>query len=416
MKKLIIACLCSAALFSSCKKDKEPVVTTPVATPVTITSINPAAGPKNTVVTITGSGFGTNSSAITVYFNGVEGTVQTVDSTSITAVVPQGASTGAIAVKKNNVQTTGPVFTFYGQGLVSTISLTNGLSLLQPSGITRDAGGNLFVCDRDHHRIIKITPAGISTVFAGTGVAGFVNGAANVAQFNQPYAITMDGAGNFYIGDRINHAIRKMTAAGVVSTLAGNGTAGDINGTGSAARFNEPVGVAADAAGNVFVADYINDRIKKVTPAGVVTTVTNVNQVFGLTLDPAGNIYYTEYSHNKVTKYSTTGATTIIAGDSDGSSGSNDGVGTAARFYLPAGIARDNAGNLYVCDAYNNRIRKISSTGVVTTIAGNSNGYLDGMGITASFSVPLALCGDFSNGALYVADFNNNQLRKVVID
>ena len=146
-------------------------------------------------------------------------------------------------MEKNSVQITGPIFTYQGNGTVATFAgssqgYADGTGTAARfnilSGIVKDATGNLFACDRDNNRIRKITPAGVVTTFAG-GTMGFADGTGTAAQFNQPYAITIDASGNFYVGDRINHAIRKITAAGVVTTLAGNGTAGNQNGTGSAA-------------------------------------------------------------------------------------------------------------------------------------------------------------------------------------
>jgi sugar lactone lactonase YvrE len=422
LKQFTMAALCSILIFSSCKKDDSTPA--PVPEPVqTVTNISPSMGPKNTVVTITGTNFGTSTTAIKVYFNGVQGTVQSATATQITATVPSGASTGAVKVEKNSVQITGPVFTYHGNGMVTTIAgssqgFTDATGTAArfniTSGIVKDAAGNLFVCDRDNNRIRKITPAGVVTTFAG-GTMGFLDGTGTAAQFNQPYAITIDASGNFYVGDRINHAIRKITAAGVVTTLAGNGTPGNQNGTGSAARFNEPIGVAADAMGNIYVADYINGLIRKVTPAGVVTTFINSGQVFGLTFDPAGNLYYTTYSFQQVMKYSTTAVTSVIAGQIS-SSGTTDGTGAAARFNFPAGIITDSNGNLYVCDAFNNRIRKITVAGVVTTLAGGTGGASDGSGTAAGFNLPIALCEDFANNAIYIADFDNHRIRKIIVE
>ena len=287
-------------------------------------------------------------------------------------------------------------------------------ALNHPSGIVRDASGNLFVCDRDNHRIVKITTAGVTSVFAG-GTMGFVNGTGAAAQFNQPYAITMDAAGNFYVGDRINHAIRKITAAGVVTTLAGSGSAGSANGTGSAATFNEPIGVTVDAAGNVYVADYINGMLRKVTAAGVVTTLTSIPSIFGVAVDAAGNIYCAEYFSQQVSKYSSTGSYSVIAGLA-GTSGYLDGTGTAARFSVPAGITVDANGNLYVTETANNKIRKITAAGVVTTIAGGNGGFADGISGAALFDAPIAVTGDLANNAVYIADFNNNKIRKIIME
>lgn len=413
MKQTLLLCVSSALFLISCKKDETTPPPTPEPSP-TITTITPTEGPKNTVVTITGTNFGTNAAAVKVYFNGVQGTVQSITATALTATVPAAAGTGAVKVEKNSVQVTGPVFTYHGNGMTSTFNLTGAAATLNhPSGITKDGAGNLYVCDRDNHRILKITPAGVSSVFAG-GTMGFTNGTGASAQFNQPYAITIDASGNLYVGDRINHAVRKITAAGVVTTLAGNGSAGFTNGTGAAASFAEPLGVATDAAGNVYVADYLNNAIRKITPAGAVTTLTSVNQVFGIATDAAGNLYFTEYGYHKVSKYSSTGVYSVIAGD--GTGGNTDGTGTAARFNFPAGIVVDPAGNLYITETVNHRIRKITTAGTVTTVAGNTSGYADGAGVLALFESPIAACGDFANSNMFIADFNNHKIRKVIIE
>jgi streptogramin lyase len=413
MEKIILACMCSAILILSCKKnnDAPPQDTTP-----TVTAISPTSGPKNTAVTITGTNFGTNLATLKVFFNGMQAIVQTATNTTITAVVPAAAGTGAVKVEKSpTVQVTGPVFTYLPVGTVSTISLTGAVtSLLTPTGVVRDASGNLFVCDRDNHRIVKITPAGVTSVFAG-GSVGFANGTGGAAQFNQPYCITLDASGNFYVGDRINHAIRKITPAGAVTTLAGNGTPGNVNGTGNAAQFNEPLGITVDAAGNVYVADYINGALKKVTPAGVVTTLMLIPNIFGVAADASGNIYCAEYFSHQVTKYSSTGSYTVVAGLLS-TSGYVDATGTAARFSIPAGIAVDASGNLYIAETGNHKIRKITSTGVVTTIAGGNSGFADGVGNAGLFNTPIAVTGDFANNTLFVADAFNNKIRKIVIE
>jgi hypothetical protein len=420
MKKTLSVFLSTLLLVTACKKDDAVPDPTPDPTP-TITAISPANGPKNTVVTITGTDFGSSAAALKVYFNGVQGTVQSAASTTITATVPTGAGTGSVKVEKNSVQVTGPVFTYHGVGYVSTFAGGTGgfadgtgtaARFNLNSGITKDATGNLYVADRDNHRIRKITPAGVVTTFAG-GTMGFLNGTGTAAQFNQPYSITIDAAGNLYVGDRMNHAIRKITPAGVVTTLAGNGSPGAVNGTGAAASFNEPLGVAADASGNIFVADYINGLIRKVTAAGVVTTFQNPGHVFGLVVDAAGTVYFTEYNHYQVSKYTAAGVYSVIAGTPV--PGNADGTGSAAGFNFPSGITIDGSGNLYVTDAFNHRIRKITPAGVVTTLAGGNAGTADGTGTAAGFDTPLALCGDFAGNALYISDFGNSRVRKLIL-
>jgi len=415
LKPFVIAAACSIFSLVSCKKDNTTPVTPADPAPA-VTAISPQSGPKNTVVTITGTNFGTNLATLKVYFNGVQATVQNATNTAITAVVPTGAGSGEVKVEKSaGVQATGPVFTYLGNGAVSTITLTGAVTSLNlPSGIVKDAAGNLFVCDRDNHRIVKITPSGAASVFAGSGTMGFVNGTGTAAQFNQPYAIAMDASGNFYVGDRINHAIRKITPAGVVTTIAGNGTAGNADGTGSAARFNEPLGLTVDAAGNIYVADYINNVLRKITPAGVVTTLLSVSNIFGVAADASGNVYCTQYGQHIISKYSPGGGYTIIAGSLTG--GYTDGTGAAARFNFPAGITIDASGNLYVTETVNHRVRKITTAGVVTTVAGSTAGYTDAVGVAAQFDTPIAVCGDFANNFLYVADFGNSRIRKINIE
>jgi streptogramin lyase len=422
LKQFVMAALCSTIIFSSCKKDEATPAPIPDPAP-TVSTISPTAGPKNTIVTITGTNFGTSTAALKVYFNGMQGTIQTATATEITATVPAGASTGTVKVEKNSVQVTGPVFTYQGNGMVTTFAGnsqgfadgTGSAALFNmPIGLVKDASGNLFVCDRDNHRIRKITPAGVVTTFAG-GTMGFTDGSGSAARFNQPYCITIDGSGNLYVGDRMNHAIRKITPAAVVTTLAGNGSAGNQNGTGTAAMFNEPLGIAADASGNIYVADYINGLIRKITPAGVTTTLLNSGQVFGLTFDAAGNLYYTTYSRQQVMKYNNANGATVVAGQSS-TSGNADGTGNAATFNFPSGITVDGNGNLYVCDVFNSRIRKITPAGVVTTFAGTAPGANDGVGTAAGFSTPLGICGDFANNALYIADFDNQRIRKIIIE
>jgi sugar lactone lactonase YvrE len=444
MKNKFFLSILGAIIFSmgSCKKSSNP---TPTPTPVdplpTIAAISPIAGPKNTVVTITGTNFGINLATLKVYFNGVQATVQTATNTAITAVVPVGASTGAVKVEKTpTVQITGPVFTYLVTGLTTTFAgntfgFADGLGtaalFASPTGITKDIAGNFYVADRNSNRIRKITPDGNVTTFAGSGSGGaIVNGTGTAAGFYSPYGITADPSGNLFVGEYSNQAVRKITPAAVVTTLAGNGTVGNQNGTGTAATFNQPVGLAVDASGNVFIADFINHLIRKITPAGVVTTFAgngtaalvdgtgtgaSFNGPFALAFDAAGNLVVADYLNHAVRKITPSGVVTTIAGN--GTAGYIDASGSAARFNRPAGLAIDATGNIFICDAQNNRIRKITATGVVSTLAGNSNaGSLDGVGAAVEFNYPLGLCGDFANSTLYIADFGNNRIRKLIID
>jgi len=242
-----------------------------------------------------------------------------------------------------------------------------------PTGITIDVSGNLYVTDAYNHRIRKITPAGVVTTLAGS-TAGYADGTKSDARFYDPEGITIDKSGNLYVADAGNNRIRKVTPAGVVTTLAGSGRYGDTDATGGAAEFTYPTNIAVDALGNLYVSDYYNHRIRKVTPTGVVTT---------------------------------------LAGSS---SGYADGTGSAAQFYFPDGIAIDASGNLYVADIDNSCIRKVTSTGVVTTFVGSTTGgYADGTGSEAQFAHPTGIAID-KTGNLYVVDTYNERIRKVTPD
>jgi len=437
MKKNMILSMAALLMFAmtSCKKND---TTPPQQQALAVATISPSSGVKATLVTITGSNFGTVANDVKVYFNNVQGTVQTVTNTNITAIVPTGAGTGNVKVEKNSIQVTGPVFTYVLTATSGTLAGNNigfangaGTAALfnQPTGVVKDAAGNIFVADRDNHRIRKITAAGVVTTFAGSGTAGFTNGTGTAASFNQPYGIAIDASDNIYIADRINNAIRKITAAGVVTTMAGNGAAGSANGTGAAASFHEPLGVAVDAAGNVFVADYINSLIRKVTPGGVVTTFAGSSSIgltdgtgtaasfhgtFGVAFDASGNLFVGDYNNNAIRKITPAGVVTTFAGN--GMGGTTDSTGAAARFNHPTAMAIDASGKIYVCDAFNNRIRIITAAGVVTTLAGSNAGNTDGTGANTKFATPIGICADWANNSLYIADFDNHRIRKITWD
>jgi hypothetical protein len=319
------------------------------------------------------------------------------------------------------------VTTFAGSGIQGSANgIGSAAAFNYPYGVATDAAGNLYVADRLNHKIRKITPAGVVSTFAGSGSAGSADGTGVSASFNEPTALATDTAGNIYVVDLYNMKIRKITPAGVVSTLAGSGVVGNADGTGTSASFNFPFGVATDLAGNVYVGDAYNHKIRKITPAGVVTTLAGsgsagstdgtgtsaqFNTPTGVATDAAGNVYVGDRYNHKIRKITPAGVVSTLAGS--GSTGSANGTGASASFYYPSGIATDLADNVYVADLVNNKIRKITPAGVVTTLAGSGNGgSADGNGISASFNSPTSVATD-AVGNVYVADQLNHKIRKI---
>ena len=338
-------------------------------------------------------------------------------SSTIRKVTPTGVATTFAGTAYEYGSTDGP----------DSVALFRG-----PSGLAVDSAGNVYVADSSNHTIRKVTPAGVVTTLAGgAGLSGNTDGTGSGARFYYPRGVAVDSAGNVYVADNWNSVIRKVTPAGDVTTLAGSaGISGSADGTGSAARFRDPTGVAVDSVGNVYVGDSLNHTIRKVTPAGAVSTLVGgvglsgstdgtgsaarFSYPRGVAVDSAGNVYVADSSNHTIRKVTPTGGVTTLAGTAGGGSGSTNGTGGAARFNYPSAVAVDSAGSVYVADTINDTIRKVTTTGGVTTFAGTAatSGSTDGTGSAARFSGPRGVAVD-SAGNVYVADYNNHTIRKV---
>jgi sugar lactone lactonase YvrE len=355
----------------------------------------------------------------------------------------QGTGTGALATYTpgtiSTVAGNGTAGYLASQDTGTTAG--TGAELSSPDGAAVDVAGNLYIADRSNHRIRKVTAAtGFISTVAGNGTAGY-NGdgvAATSAELNQPSgAVALDGAGNLYIADYNNQRIRKVTAAtGLISTVAGNGTAG-YNGDGVAAtsaELNSPTGVAVDGAGNLYIGDKSNNRIRKVTAStglistvagngtagyngdGIAATSAELDSPPRVAVDGAGNLYIADQSNNRVRMVTaSTGLISTVAGN--GTAGYNsDGIpATSAELNNPYGVAVDGAGDLYISEN-NQRIRKVmASTGFISTVAGNGTGGYNSDGIAATsaeLSTPYGVAVDGA-GDLYIADSGNNRIREV---
>ncbi len=308
----------------------------------------------------------------------------------------------------------GQVSTVAGIGIAGAIDgISTAASFNVPSGVAVDALGNLYVADRNNHKIRKITPLGVVSTLAGSGVVGAIDGVGTAASFNDPIGVAVDATGNVYVVDRGNHKIRKISTSGLVSTFAGSGVIGASDGIGSEASFNLPFGITIDLVGNLFVADTFNNKIRKITSNGLVSTFAiGITYPRSVAVDAQGMVYVTDAS-NIIKKVSGAGVVSSFAGN--GVAGAIDGVGTAASFNVPIGVAVDALGNLYVADRNNHKIRKITPLGVVSTLAGSGvAGAIDGVGTAASFNQPSGVAVDTS-GNLYVADMLNHKIRKITV-
>ena len=419
-----------SVLLASCHKNYNNS-----STELSISSFVPASAAMGATVVINGTGFNTAAQGNTVLFNGVAATVLSASSGSLTVTVPQGAHDGKITV-----QTGGPaasstadftyiytVSTLAGDGVANYkegAGTTAEFNL--PFGVAADAAGNVYVTDNANNRIRKINAAGVVSTLAGDGMASYKDAVGTAAQFRAPVGVAFDGAGNMYIADANNKRIRKIVPDATVSTVAGDGTTGFKDATGLDAEFYTPIGVVADGHGNVYVADANNHRVRKISPGGAVSTLAGngtagykegsgtdaeFNFPTGVAADATGNIYVADNYNHRIRKINPDATVSTLAGD--GHPGFKEGAGAAAAFNSPGGVAADAAGNIYVADTYNHRIRKISPAGIVRTLAGNgTGGFKDGTGIATQFNEPTGVAVDAA-GNIYVADNGNHRIRKL---
>ena len=315
-------------------------------------------------------------------------------------------------------------------GAVTTIGGSANPAFKNPYGLATDSAGNVYVADTFNSLIRVIAPGGSVTTIGGSASPAFL----------YPFAVATDSATNVYVADTYNYLIRRITPAGVVTTLAGSGSPGTNDGIGASAQFAYPTGIAVDSATNIYIADYTNQIIRKITRNGanwVVSTLagggfsgvdsgdgdgiypqaTFLNP-WGVAVDSATNVYVGDCGNGNVRKFTPKGILSTLAGPDESYGVNGDGPAGQPRLNLPYGVAVDGAANLYVADTYNNCIRLVTPAGAVSTLAGSINGdsgSADGTNYNAEFYNPAGLCLDAATN-IYVADYNNSTMRKITPD
>lgn len=371
----------SVAIFLTECRDQR-VSTEPDVTP-TIHSVSPLFGKSGSEVQLTGTNFSQNPAGNTVTFNGVSAEVMDSSPSAMTVIVPERARSGRVEVAVNGSSTTGPAFTYLPSIEIST--------------------------------------------YAGTGEVGFTDGRAENARFFDPAGLELSDDGTLYIADYGNHSIRAITPGGEVTTMAGNGIPGLRDEIGRDARFNNPIDLEVDNEGTVYVSDFRNHRIRRISSSGNVTTLSGDDAGYrdgepeialfyypaGMVLDNENTLYVSDSGNNSIRAFYLDDRVETVAGD--GTYGFVNGYGSEARFRFPFGLDLGKDENLIVSDHSNHRIRHVSSEQFVSNLAGNGNcGFADGPGEESRLHSPYDVAVD-DYGVIYVADYQNHSIRMVTL-
>lgn len=437
----IITCFLflGALIMSSCNKSEERLKG---VTQQNVVSSFPQTGFEEDIFTVYGNNL--NNSSIRITFNDKDLNIIEKYNDKVLAVIPGKENTNEAQVKvyMNSELVLSSVFTYDVKELLYKVITYAGTgergfldgSLLSAKlwyceGVEYDNLGNLYIADRDNNTVRKIAKNSdeITTLLGNNRLSGYINGPANIARLNYPWKIAADNNGNIFVADGGNSAIRKIDNSGNVTTYAGTNSPGLVDGTTTTARFKRPVDVIFDKTGNLYVADDNNHAIRKISTNGTVTTlagngtpgyadgsksVSRLNLPSGLALDDSGNLYIADRMNNRIRKLSPDGTLSTLVGTT---AGSIDGPFTTATINQPYGIAYHKTENsLIIAELGGHKIRKIDLTEqVVTTIAGSTQGFADGYGTSAKFNQPTDVTID-PEGNIVVADLTNSRIRKII--
>jgi hypothetical protein len=438
----VLFLIVTAAAFTGCGKD-DPQPDQPTGPVPFISIVSPLSGPKGTQVDIKGRDFFTQISRVSVYINNKRIQPSLLSDTLIRVVVPPRCGSGRIIVTMDQQVLSGPVFQFIYTATVLHYSGVPGVAgyadadalnsrFNQPRGITMDAFGNLYVADELNHSIRRIATDGSVSSFAGNGMPGHAEGTGNNARFSHPHDVDYDiTANNFYVADKLNHCIRKITFTGLVSTVAGvPGAGGYVDGAGPLARLRFPTGLALEGElVNLYVADAGNHCIRKLEFNGIMSTFAGSNvpgqgdaigtgarfgAPFDIAYDTTGFLYVCDTLNNNIRRISRVNASvTTLAGS--GVKGWADGSAAGAAFNAPAALS-SRYGQVLVCDWANHRIRMVDQSGNVTTVTGNGTpSYQNGTGTGAGFFNPGGIVRT-PEGDYFVSDTYNHCIRKIILD
>ncbi|HEY9898944.1 MAG TPA: IPT/TIG domain-containing protein [Pantanalinema sp.] len=432
--------------LSASVSGSQTAIATPLTVPVSVTGLNPFVVRPSGTFTVTGTGFGSSVASVSASVAAQACQVLAASPASLTLRAPGSEMTGALSVTVEGQTGTSAtnLRVFVGLSPDATIAKLAGSRLAPPGtlatnwglspngGVTFDSSGNYYFCASN--AVYKVDTANRLSMVAGQYDGGFSGdgGPALNAKLNSPNDVAVDGEGNVYIADANNYRVRKVDATGVITTIAGTGTSGYSGDGGSAltARFNYCPSIEVDGAGNLYIADVFNYRIRRVAASGIVSTVVgtgvqgwsgdggaateaNIDYPIGLAFDAAGNLYFADYTRHVVRRVTPAGVISTVAGAGGAGFWGDGGLATSAYLRYPRDVAVDAGGNLYIADADNHRIRKVTPDGTITTIVGTGGNVYSGDGgaaVNAGIPYPKGVALDVS-GNLYIAQ--DYRVRKV---